>query len=88
MFPVKPDGGVPIPPDVRERLRWNGSNVVMDEVGDTVVLRRQDVGERTLSEKFDWDEFRRHVPRWEGAPGTENDWKAAVGRTFTERDRP
>ena len=88
ILPVKSNGDVPIPPDVRERLHWNGSNVVMEEVGDAILLRREGADPRAARQPFDWDEFRRHVPRHEGEPGTPESWKAAVDRMFVERGRP
>ena len=87
VLPVKPDGDVPIPHDVRERLRWNGSNVVMEEVGDSVILRRQDASDRAVRAEFDRNEIRRHVPRWDGPIGTSATWKAAVEHMFAERGR-
>ncbi|HEX8388413.1 MAG TPA: hypothetical protein VF636_05300 [Sphingomonas sp.] len=87
LLPVKPDGDIPIPSDVRERLHWNGSTVVMEEVGETLVLRRHP-DQAPAPAPFDWDEFRRHVPRWQGRPASIKDMDDAVGRMFAERGRP
>ena len=87
IIPVKPNGDVPIPSDVRKRLQWDGSRLVMEQVGRTVILRREHDVE-TADVTFDWDAFRRHHPRWDGPPASRADIRAAVDRMFAERGRP
>ena len=76
-------GQVVIPKDVRDAMHLEaGATLRLSRQGQRIVLEVPDDNSRP---RITYEEFRRRVPKYEGAPATIEEMNAAVDKMFAER---